>query len=101
MTFVIFLINFPNSAKFQRHRPTFVFLSEFGTRGASFVRSTCPCGWSLDLVFSFRGCWGPFGTRNLFRQDHSPGGAVRGLGGFFPPSRGVRMGRSSLSPNIG
>ena len=56
--------------------------SGFGTWGVFFVRSTCRGGWSGDLVSPFGGCRGPSGTRNLFRPEHLPCGAVRGLGEF-------------------
>ena len=81
-------------AKFQRHRITFVIyniyifffffnfpnsaLAEFFSSGAR-AGVGGPGTWYL----LFGGCWGPSGTRNLFRPEHLPGGAVRGLGEFF------------------
>ena len=81
-----------DSAKFRRLGTTLVVFSS-GARAR--------VGGQGTLVFPFRGCWGPSGTRDLLLPEHSPGGAVRGLGGFFPPSRAVRTGLGSLSPNIG
>ena len=77
-------INFPNSA-----------LGEF-----FFVRGTCPGGCSGDLVFSFSGLLGAI--RDL--ESLSAGALARwggpGTRGIFPPSLGMRTGRSSLGFNF-
>ena len=76
--------NFPSSA-----------LGEF-----FFVRGTCPGGWSGDLVLFFSGLSGAI--RDF--ESRSAGALARwggpGTWGFLSPSRGMRMGRSSLSPNF-
>ena len=58
MTFVIFLINFPNSAKFQRHRPTFVFLFRIRHPGSFFRPEHVPVRVVIGLGIFLSGLLG-------------------------------------------